>query len=540
MQIPLFGLGLKGKSPAVTAQRRLNLYYEFIQEKDRTNVAIYGTPGLQLFANFGDTPVRGAIAANDLMYMVHRGTLWSINNAATTSSLGTLNTTTGRVDMSFNGTQILIVDGTNGYIYDTTYSTFFQIKQYSADTTDGTTANKLVDSGADFSGDGVQAGMIVYNTTDSTEATVTAVDSGTTLSLSSDIFTSGENYVIGDADFPDGATTCTFLDSYFLVENPDTNGRYNLSGANNGMKWDANDYATAESAPDGITRVYADHGDVILLGEETIEHWGASGATDFPFSKVRGISAEWGLAAKWSIAKFDNSLMFLAKNSMGEVMLTRMEGYFPKPIKDDEFHSIINGYSTVSDATAFAYLLGGHPMYQINFPTEGASWLYDGSTGLITELQSYGINRHRAEIYVNFINKNYVTDYTNGKVYKLDRDTYTDNGDTIIRQLRSRHIYSENDVNMIVDSLQLLMETGIGLSTGQGSDPKAMLRYSKDLGHTWSGEITTDIGKIGKYRTRAIWRRLGVARDWVFEISISDPIPVAITGANLMIREGVA
>lgn len=63
-------------------------------------------------------------------------------------------------------------------------------------TTDGTTANKLVDSGADFVTDKVQVGDIVYNLTDFTQTTVTAVDDANTLSLNDDIFVSGENYKI--------------------------------------------------------------------------------------------------------------------------------------------------------------------------------------------------------------------------------------------------------------------------------------------------------------------------------------------------------
>lgn len=63
-----------------------------------------------------------------------------------------------------------------------------------ADTADGTTASKLVDSGADFVTAGVQVGYAVHNTTDNTTALVTAVDSATQLSLSADIMISGEAY----------------------------------------------------------------------------------------------------------------------------------------------------------------------------------------------------------------------------------------------------------------------------------------------------------------------------------------------------------
>ena len=61
-------------------------------------------------------------------------------------------------------------------------------------TTTATTANKLVDVGADFSN--VSVGDIIYNTTDNTSATVTAIDTSTILSISSDIFTSPEAYTI--------------------------------------------------------------------------------------------------------------------------------------------------------------------------------------------------------------------------------------------------------------------------------------------------------------------------------------------------------
>lgn len=63
--------------------------------------------------------------------------------------------------------------------------------------TDGLTANKLIDSGATFETEGIEVGDLVQNTTDSTTALVTVVDSETELTLDTDIFTSGENYTVG-------------------------------------------------------------------------------------------------------------------------------------------------------------------------------------------------------------------------------------------------------------------------------------------------------------------------------------------------------
>jgi hypothetical protein len=64
-----------------------------------------------------------------------------------------------------------------------------------------------------------------------------------------------------------------------------------------------------------------------------------------------------------------------------------------------------------------------------------------------------------------------------------------------------------------------------------------MLRWSDDGGHTWSNEHWAAMGKIGEYNTRVFWRRLGMTlklRDRVYEISGTDPVKIAIMGANLI------
>jgi hypothetical protein len=88
--------------------------------------------------------------------------------------------------------------------------------------------------------------------------------------------------------------------------------------------------------------------------------------------------------------------------------------------------------------------------------------------------------------------------------------------------------------------LGVLEDDGIGLaietSPVVGANPQLMLRWSDDGGHTWNGERTTSMGRVGQYGTRAIFRRLGMTtklRDRVYEISGTDPVKVAIMGAEL-------
>jgi hypothetical protein len=78
----------------------------------------------------------------------------------------------------------------------------------------------------------------------------------------------------------------------------------------------------------------------------------------------------------------------------------------------------------------------------------------------------------------------------------------------------------------------------IGYPAAPGYNPQAMLRWSDDGGHTWSNEHWASMGRIGQYGFRTFFRRLGMTqklRDRVYEISGTDPVKIAIIGAELLV-----
>ena len=450
--IPLFGIGNVGKSVNVDAQIRTNLYVEVQQDSAKSRLALFPTPGLVTFVNFGAYPSRGIYKKGDFLYVVNRNVLWKVANDGSMTNVGTLLTTAGRVDISDNGTQIIIVDGTNGYIYNTSTLVFAQITS---------------------------------------------------------------------PNWP-GAGTVTFLNGYFIVTKPDT-GQFYISALYDGLTWAALDFATAESNPDNLVRVLADNGQLVLFGPETTEFWGDSGALDFPFARVGASAIEWGLAARWTLCKFMDSLIFLRRNRLGAVQVCTLSGYNAQPVSTPEMDYVFSKYAATSDATAFTYMVSGHPFMQINFPTPGESWLYDGLTKAWSKVQySPTASRHRGEIQQNFLDRNFVTDYENGKLYQLVDGVFTDDGQTIAREIISRH-QTVGDWT-IFDEVWFEMEAGAADLLGQGSNPKMMLQISKDGGHTYGNEIWVPMGKQGEYRRRAVYRNLGRARDWLFKARVTDPI----------------
>ncbi len=55
-----------------------------------------------------------------------------------------------------------------------------------------------------------------------------------------------------------------------------------------------------------------------------------------------------------------------------------------------------------------------------------------------------------------------------------------------------------------------------------GRGPLMTLKWSNDGGHTWSDGIDRDCGQGGEYTKRVFYRRLGQARDRIYEISMED------------------
>ena len=118
--LPILGAGIAGRSKAVSAQKRQNLFLEVKPEKDKTNLAAYPTPGLTLFANAGKNPSRGLwwLQSLNLLYSVNANKLLEIDKNGVVTERGTLSTAEGTVSISDNAQQIIIVDGENGYIYE--------------------------------------------------------------------------------------------------------------------------------------------------------------------------------------------------------------------------------------------------------------------------------------------------------------------------------------------------------------------------------------------------------------------------------------
>jgi hypothetical protein len=339
----------------------------------------------------------------------------------------------------------------------------------------------------------------------------------------------------------EGGGTVDITDNYFVYNKPNSQ----LFAASDLLSpiTDPLSFASKDGSPDDLVSIIVDRREVYLLGEMSSEVWINSGAVPFPFTRIPGTSTQQGIAAQYSMSRMGNSFAYVSKNNRGEAMIVRMNGYFPERISTHAVETTLVNQN-VSDALAWTYQLEGHEVYVVTFPsigTNGLTWAFDQTTGLwhkwLYRNNQNEFERHRGNCCAFFNQQVLVGDYENGKIYQLSRNYYTDDGQPIRRIRRAPHITTDLQ-RQYFHELQIQFQPGVGLSTGQGEDPQAMLRWSNDGGSTWSNEYWTTIGKQGKYLNRAIWRRLGFSRDKVFEVSISDPVKAVIISANLKAEAG--
>lgn len=492
-QFPFVGPSYVYNSLNFDSQRSVNIFP--VKSEPGTSKkasAMQGVPGYSVFLTVPNLPIRGQIAVNDRNFIVGGNTLYEIFVDKTFTARGTINSTSGNVGISQNGFQVVIVDGPDGYIF--------------------TLATNVL-------------------------STIT------------------DPYFLG-------ANSVTFDSGYFIFVKPSSQIYY-LSALYDGTTGDPLDFAAAEGSPDNLVAVIGVHQQVALLGQHTIQWVTNTGDADFPYSTVQGTLIQYGCAAIFSVVQSANVLFWLGEDADGNAVIWKSQGFAPQRISTHAIENIIGQYSALADCAAYSYQEQGHYFVVFNFPGN-ISWAYDVEADWWHERGSWELGeytRHRPNFHIFAYNKHLMGDYATGDLYQQSCQIITFNG-SYIRTMRAMPYIADDLEYLYISQFQLDMQTGVGLdgdsTTGgafdsgfsdgfdigstddmdPGVNPKLVLQWSDDGGHTWSNEHICPAGKFGEYGVRAIWRRLGRARQRVFRVIMAAPCKVFWIGAHIQLEKG--
>lgn len=355
------------------------------------------------------------------------------------------------------------------------------------------------------------------------------------------------------------ATQALNIDNYIIFIKKFSN-QYFVSNISS-LTVDPLSFGSAEGDPDYIIAEASLNRDLWLFGERTTEINSNTGNSDFPFERVQGGFIEVGILSQFSLSKIDAKLFWLGRSKEGQGIVYMANSPNFQRISTHAIEQAISRYANPELATSYAYEKNGHNFYVLNFAE--ATWCYDLSTGLWHE-RAYSKNgiltRHRGDnhTFVAPLNIHLIGDYEKGLVYSLTDSRVTDYNAYIdsngldqfneIARIRTFPHASNSLKYIFFNSLQIDMQMGLGVDGIQSAsnatpeplavNPQAMLRWSSDGGHTWSSELYVSLGLTGQYRARAMFDRLGMSRDRVFEFKITDPCAVTLIDAQIEFEVG--
>jgi hypothetical protein len=336
------------------------------------------------------------------------------------------------------------------------------------------------------------------------------------------------------------ATQGGMLYGYFVAfDRP--NSRIRISDLFDGSVWDPTQFAERTiGSDDWQAMCVTSFGQICLPGSKTGEFWFNSGAFPFPFAPDPSALFSVGIAATFSIKEVNGGVCWLASSSQGGYTFVVASGTSPQPISDKGLEYEMSQYSDLSDGIVDAYDEQGHSFLTLTLPTANVSWTYDFSTRQwhrrgtwISEQTAYTYWR---PVYHCFsFGKHLMADRETNVIYHMSNDFGLDVDSRVIRRLRRAPALNNEHLRLRYSRFELLVESGLGTTSGAGENPQIMFRQSSDFGKTWGNELQTSLGREGHFSERVMFWRIGQARGKVFEISTTAVTPARITDAYLRI-----
>lgn len=541
MKTPILGSSYVARSVNAADARMVNLFPEVIPEGGKEPAFLNRAPGLQLLANMGDGPIRGLWQFGGYGYAVSGEVLYRIDTLWNTFPIGTVSGSSGPVSMSDNGTQLFIACNGPSFIYNSLTLEFKQIDD------------------PDFPGAvtvGYLDGYFVFNEPNSQRLWVTSLLDGTSIDplefasaegspdgLVSIIVDHREAWLFGTnsvevwydsgaVDFPLSPVQGAFnevgciaaysvakLDNGIFWLGADARGRgivYRANGytaqriSTHAVEWQIQQY---ENMSDALAYTYQQdgHSFYVLIFPSANTTWVYDVATSLWHERAAFINGSFTRHRSNCQMSFNNEIV-VGDHELGNIYAFDLNVF--------------------SDA--------GQPQKWLR------SWraLPTGMNDLKRSAHhSLQLDAETGAIDDSVTTTPFIEDMSNP-----DDTLLTESGDTLAYEIpglqflltESGDFITQEDGGYIVlgNSVvggALLVE--VGKLAAYAIDPQVMLRWSDDGGHTWSNKHWRSMGKTGTYGTRVLWRRLGMTlklRDRVYEVSSTDPIKIAIMGAELI------
>lgn len=357
-------------------------------------------------------------------------------------------------------------------------------------------------------------------------------------SLNQMVIAAGNVFTYDGANLVDSglkANSVTYLNSKSIY--PD--GGFNFAVSGSGGPTNITSTGSAESATDDLLRPYAFNQWVYMFGTETVEPFYDAGlTTGSPFARIDNAIMQKGLGGFYTIANTDQALYFLGDDSnVYQIIQSQLTNITPP--------SIVNSLKAQekSGATAYTITLNGQDYYVLRFAS-GLTYAYSETLKEWFNLSTGTRDGpYLATSYQRVYDKDIAVDFRTANAIELTEDALDDLGETIQRRrvlapLTSANLGMGTGKRLKMSRVYFALQTGQGLASGQGSNPKIMVEYSLDGGKTFSTEQWIKFGKLGQYIIKVKFDAMISFYEITFRITVSDPVFCSLHDASIDVKLG--
>lgn len=541
--INILNIPAPDKSTTQNVAQCINMYLQPDDANGRYPIVAYPTPGLTTWTT-GISPIRALYEHHNTLYAVGGNTVYKIASDGTKTTLGTIGTSSGFAKIRGINQQLLIIDGSAGYVYilSGSYTTTLAQAQNNGDTVIKLTSL----SGA------IIGSTIAITQSDSSIKTTTISNvnfAASTVTLASGLTVNANNGAnvtitqtnifgqIQDTNFPQNAIDIDTQDEYGMLDNSSSQ-KWQTSAISDLTTWPGLNFGSVTGNENNLVGIVSLHREIWLCSEDTTELWYNAATGTWPFQRRPDVFLEVGVIAKQSLTVGNNTAYFLGKSRTGGIAIYEMQGYTPVIISTNAITYQLSTYTTVSDAIFFIYKQEHNEFLVCTFPTQNVTWVYDIATKFWHQRQSLVSTvqgRWLANCYAFCYNLGLVGDYNSGNIYKLDMTVFQEGGSVpITRTLTSAPIYALGNW-AYCDRLQVDCDT-------QAASGSALSLYvSRDGGQTFGSAKNTTIAGAGAGTAgqRTYWPRLGQAKAFAFKLTTSMNAQFIVLGAFATLRSGI-
>ena len=272
-----------------------------------------------------------------------------------------------------------------------------------------------------------------------------------------------------------------------------------------------------------------------MLGETSVEAWHNSGSGSPPVTRIEQQVFDVGLKGLHAVTNTDNFMYWLSD----DLHVYRVSGGARETVSSSAMSNEFESYATTSDCESWSFVFQGQSFICFNFPSAGKSWCLNeelGENGWFELGQKVNLEYWPYSDPVRIYGKTLLGS-TSGSVASLEKDVYTYEGETIPRirvtSSLSSQVLGQKDKEIRISRLKLVLESGVGLLSGQGEDPIIRLEASIDGGRSWTELSWIKTGRLGDYRMEITSDFFLTCFDCVFRLTQTDPVLLNIYSGSI-------